>query len=235
MPRIRPRFRRRLTVTQLVERLRLLILNGDLPPGTRLRQQHLAVQFGVSINAVREALMELKGSGLVESAHYRGVYVSHYDARKLVETLEIREVLEGLIARLCCGKMPSKTITELRHVADELLAVMAHQNSSESLVRGIELDRQFHVRLAEVAGNERLKALALSHRAMAPFTSQFDRAEDHLRTHAEHQAVLDAIAADQPDEAEKVMRAHIRILRERIEHRAAQLPGLFDQVGNSDA
>src|SRR3954466_6294206 len=80
------------------EDVRRLILSGELKPGTRLTQQHLAKRFGVAQSVVRESLLELQASGLVRSVDNLGIFVSDLDTHSLIHAYFIREVLEGLAA-----------------------------------------------------------------------------------------------------------------------------------------
>src|SRR5215472_7115983 len=86
------------------EDVRRLILSGELKPGTRLTQQHLAKRFGVAQSVVRESLLELQASGLVRSVDNLGIFVSDLDTHSLIHAYYVREMLEGLAARLCCER-----------------------------------------------------------------------------------------------------------------------------------
>src|SRR3954447_24733363 len=84
------------------EDVRRLILTGELKPGSRLTQQQLAQRFGVAQSVVRESLLELQFSGLVESIDNLGVFVRNIDNNTLLHAYYVREMFEGLAARLCC-------------------------------------------------------------------------------------------------------------------------------------
>src|SRR5262245_44250981 len=87
--------------------LRQRILEGKCRAGTKLVQGQLAKDFGVSIGVVREALLELQAWGLVETKDNHGVTVRGWNLERLLESYDIREMLEGLSARLCCGRLDS--------------------------------------------------------------------------------------------------------------------------------
>src|SRR3954452_25030502 len=78
------------------EDVRKMILSGELKPGTRLTQQHLAKRFGVAQSVVRESLLELQASGLVRSVDNLGIFVSDLDTIALLHAYQVREVIEGL-------------------------------------------------------------------------------------------------------------------------------------------
>ena len=87
---------RNLTAQELVlSSLREAILSGALPPGSRLRQERLAEQFGTSRIPVREALRALEHEGIVSSVPYRGFTVTELDADDIEEVYEMRILLES--------------------------------------------------------------------------------------------------------------------------------------------
>src|SRR5687767_4460988 len=79
---------------QIRDRIRDMILRGELRPGSRLHQKALADRFSVAQGVVREALLELERYGLVESIERRGVYVARLDHQTILEALELREIHE---------------------------------------------------------------------------------------------------------------------------------------------
>src|SRR5689334_9487446 len=78
------------------------ILSGRLKPGERLVQLDLAKEFGVAQSVIRESLLDLRLSGLVQSVNNSGMFVSDLNPHRLISAYQIREVFEGLAARLCC-------------------------------------------------------------------------------------------------------------------------------------
>src|SRR3954468_5844451 len=90
-----------LTRHHVREKLQGMILSGERRPGSKLRQQELAEHFQVAQGVVREALLELQAYGLVETIDRRGMFVTQLDEGKLLEAFEVREMHEGLAARLC--------------------------------------------------------------------------------------------------------------------------------------
>src|SRR3954462_15330380 len=86
------------------EDVRRMILTGELKPGSRLTQQHLAKKFGVAQSVVRESLLELQASGLVRSVDNLGIFVSDLDTNTLIHAYRVREMIEGLAARLSCER-----------------------------------------------------------------------------------------------------------------------------------
>ena len=121
------------------EGLREMILSGKYPPGAKLPQVQLARQFGVAQGVIRESLLELKACGLVEVVDHVGVFVSNLDARKLLEAYEIREMLEGLAARLCCQRASREDLGELEAVAKRIDRLAAEATLSRERERELSL------------------------------------------------------------------------------------------------
>src|SRR5262245_38838407 len=95
----------RLTRHHIRESLQRMILTGERRPGSKLRQQELAEEFRVAQGVVREALLELRAYGLVETFDRRGVYVSKFDRAMILESFEVREMHEALAVRRCCERI----------------------------------------------------------------------------------------------------------------------------------
>src|SRR5207249_947788 len=131
------------------EELRKLILTGEFPPGSRLTQQQLAKRFGVAQSVVRESLLELHASGLVESVDNLGVFVAGLDNNKLLEAYRVREMLEGLAARICCERASRADVRELYEMVERIHQLGVSGNDEQ---RGAA-DRQFHYRTIVISAN----------------------------------------------------------------------------------
>ncbi len=196
------------------EGLQEMILSGECPPGSKLRQMQLARQFGVAQGVVRESLLELKACGLVKTVDNLGVFVSELDAAKLVEAYELREVLEGLAATLCCRRASREDLRELAETARRIYR-LGTQDRNEEMG---SLDREFHLRLIQISRNEMLERLTESYRVLGKVL-RVDRSPRAVRD--EHLGILKAIERNEPEEAERRMRRHIRAGKRVIERQAA--------------
>src|SRR3954470_10291747 len=105
------------------ENLQRMILSGEREPGSKLRQQELAERFQVAQGVVREALLELQASGLVETVDRRGMFVTKLDKSRILEAFEVREVHEALAVRLCCERANRGQLRELMDLAEEIYAL----------------------------------------------------------------------------------------------------------------
>src|SRR5437868_3063499 len=129
------------------EDIRRCILAGEFRPGERLTQQHLAKRFGVAQSVVRESLLELQLSGLVRSVDNLGIFVSELDTGRLLDAYHVREMFEGLAARVCCQRASRADLRELAEMVERIYQLGTTKQERE---RG-SLDRQFHHRMIVIS------------------------------------------------------------------------------------
>jgi DNA-binding GntR family transcriptional regulator len=197
------------------EELRRLILAGKLRPGARLAQQHLARRFGVAQSVVRESLLELQFSGLVQMVDNLGIFVGDLNADTLIQAYEVREMLEGLAARGCCDRASRVDLRELTKMAEEIHRLGTGGDDAQ---RGA-LDRRFHLRTIEIAHNEVLVRLIEACHALG-MTVQASRPHSVIRR--EHLGIIAAIEAGDAAEAEKRAREHVAGARDALRRQVSQ-------------
>lgn len=132
--------------------LRDAILVGDLEPGERLLENHLADKLGVSRTPVREALRMLEIENLVELVPRKGAQVLDMSKKDIISILEIREALEGLATSLACERITSHGIEGLK-VAEEIFEKAVSSGDKEKI---IESDEAFHDIIFASTENQRL-------------------------------------------------------------------------------
>lgn len=189
---------------QVARWLRDRIVTGELEPGERVNEVTLATQLEVSRGPIREALQQLASEGLVELRPKRGAYVRTFDRDQLVNLYAVRIVLEMLAARLAAARRTDTQLAALRSSiakASEGVAAEAHYP--------FELD--LHRLIVDAAGNPELsRFLSLVNqqirlgRARSGWEPQ--RAPSAVK---EHVAIVDAVAAGDPDAAAAAMQAHL--------------------------
>ncbi|GAA4332945.1 GntR family transcriptional regulator [Pigmentiphaga soli] len=186
--------------------VRSAIRNGDLAPGTRLRETELAELLGLSRTPVREALGRLESEGLVANEPGRGLIVTELDHGMISELYVMREVLEGTAARLAARHASDVEIATLREIADRDDAL---RGDAERLAAN---NRYFHETLYRCAHNryllKTLNSLQESMALLGPTTLEVP--ERAATSTGEHQEVVAALEARDPDLAEKLTREHIR-------------------------
>ena len=190
--------------------LEQMILNGEHRPGAKLVQQQLAREFGVAQGVVREALLELKACGLVDTIDNRGVFVSDLSLESLLDSFQVREIHEALAVRLCCVRITRREVRELTEMARTIHTLAKQDRAMEAA----SLDREFHGRLVHASGNSMLIRLAANYRVLGKVI-QLSRDSDEVL--CEHLAILEAIEENRAADAEKLMRTHIRTGRENLE------------------
>ncbi len=190
------------------------ILSGESKPGERLSQQGLARELGVAQGTVRESLLELQWLGLVESVDHLGVFVDNLDVARICEAYLVREVMEGLAARLACGNAGRADITELRNMVDSIYK-LAQEKDNETAT----LDRNFHLQIAELSRNNTLIRLSQTYRILGMTVRAF---RESTVIYGEHLRIIEAIEHNFADEAEKQARNHVRGARDMIESQVLQ-------------
>lgn len=199
---------------EIREEIQRRILSGESKPGERLSQQSLARELGVAQGTVRESLLELQWLGLVESIDHLGVFVDNLDAARICEAYMIREVMEGLAARLAGGHAGRADIAELRSMADNIFK-LASKGSTEAAT----LDRNFHLHITELSRNSTLIRLSQTYRVLGMTVRAF---REPSLIHAEHLGIVAAIEQNAAEEAERLARNHVIGARQMIERQVEQ-------------
>jgi DNA-binding GntR family transcriptional regulator len=204
-----------LSAEQVCERIRSAILSGELKPGAKLTEQDLAAEFEVSRTPVREAIRQLEVERLVSRIPFVGVTVTQLRPQEVIELLEIREVLEGLVARLATRNMDSLHLQRLKKSLQQLAASARKKDVGAYLDQALAFRRV----LVECCGSATLseQVLAIENRlrltgsrtALLP-----GRMEAAIE---EHEKLLDAIARGDAESAERLNRERIRHIRDAVE------------------
>ncbi len=193
--------------------LRDMIIQGKLKAGEWLRQERLAAELGISYTPIREALKQLEVEGLVEHAPYRGVRVVQFGVDDVVDIYSLRSVLEGQAAAAAALRLTGDELTQLRSLHQQ----MRELTGQDDMQQFRDLNRQFHQAIIQASKRTYLiRALKsiwlwsptmLWNQLVAPDSDL--SAERRESDNVEHQAVLEALEAHQPQAAEATMRYHI--------------------------
>lgn len=191
-------------------RLRELILDGDLRPGTRLGEVELADRLGVSRTPVREALTRLAAEGLVEVAPNRGARVATWTVAELEGVFDLRASLEPQLTGFAVARATAEDVEALSELAQQMLAV-GTPGRDQDLDALVPLNRAFHDRLVAVAGHPAL-ATALAAAIHPPIVLRNFHTYDEAslrRSLAHHAEIVAAVRAGDAAWAHAVMTAHI--------------------------
>lgn len=175
------------------ERLRALIVEGTLAPGTRLNERELSERLGLSRTPLREAFRLLAAEGLLDQLPNRGVQVAALSRDDVRQAFEVMAALEGLAGELAAARVTAADLADLETLQGELEE--AHRR--RDLPGYYRVNRAIHDRLQAVAGNGLLGRTCETINARLHalrFRSNFNGPK-WARAVAEHRAMLDALAA----------------------------------------
>jgi DNA-binding GntR family transcriptional regulator len=194
------------------EALRDAILEGDLAPGERLREEELAREFCVSRTPVREALKQLHSEGLVEVSPHQGAVVASLTVEDILAIYVVREALEGVSARLAARRASPEQCSRLLAIIEEM------ESQAETMSPGqmAELNLRFHAELRKAAGNRYLERfLGQIEHAVRRFGHTTYAYPGRMQTSiAEHRRIVDAVVARNPEQAEALAIHHMQEARQ---------------------
>ena len=187
--------------------LRQAILRGELKPGERLLEIHLANKLGVSRTPIREAVRKLELENLVIMIPRKGAVVAEITEKSLRDVLEVRRALEALAVKLACKKITDEEIEELKTAA---------KGFEDALTTGdvtifAEADVKFHDIIYYATDNQRLIALLYNLREqMYRYRVEYlKRTEVHEKLLSEHQYIIEMLEMRNQEEAIAAVCRHI--------------------------
>lgn len=188
--------------------LRRAILTGELKPGERLMEIHLADKLGVSRTPIREAIRKLELEGLVVMVPRRGAQVAHITSKGMSEVLEVRLALEELAVGLACDRITDEEIDRL------LVACTAFEKAVETgdISKITNADVAFHDIIEEASHNARLSQI-ISNLAEQMYRYRVEYIKDNTgwtTLISEHRMITDAIVKRDPSLATQAMHVHIK-------------------------
>jgi DNA-binding GntR family transcriptional regulator len=198
----------------VLDALRAAILAGEFAAGQRLVEVDLCERFGSSRFAVRAAIPVLASEGLVDVQRHRGARVRVIPLEEAIEITEVRRLLEGLAAARAAQRVTTAQATELQEVIREMRKAV----ESAELVRYSDANARLHALIRTIAAHEtatgiieRLRAQLVRHQ----FTLSLVPGRPAVSL-VQHERIVAAIIARDPDEAEAAMRDHITSVIESL-------------------
>ena len=187
--------------------IRKAILRGNLEPGERLREIHLADKLGVSRTPIREAIRKLELEGLVVMIPRKGAVVAEITEKSLRDVLEVRRALEALAVRLACEKILDAEVEELKVAAERFEEAL----ETGDVTAFAEADVRFHDIIYRATDNQRLIQLLYNLREqMYRYRVEYLKREDaHETLLEEHQAIIETIEKRDVAKAVEAVRTHI--------------------------
>lgn len=201
------------STARIVDSLTRAIVEHRLAPGTKLAEQKLADQFGVSRTLVRQALFQMARNRLIRMEPARGAFVATPSADEARQVFAVRRMLEASMVREFVRQVRPAQIKALKaHVRQEKQAVARQDVSGRT-----ELLADFHVRVAELMGNQVLAQLLdelLSRCALITLMYQSTSAAEHSSD--EHAAIVNALAAQDEALAVRLMDEHLQHVEQSL-------------------
>jgi DNA-binding GntR family transcriptional regulator len=192
---------------EAVDRLRDLIVQGQLAPGERLNERVLCERLGLSRTPLREAIKLLATEGLVELLPNRGAVVSRIDAQALAQALEVMGALEALAGELACRRASAARLAQIRSLHDKMLA----RHAARDLAGYFRYNQAIHLEIVAASGNPKLEATYRQLNAnvrrvryMANLSGErWDQAV------AEHEEILAALEARDVERLKRLLHDHL--------------------------
>ena len=184
------------------------IFKGELPADTQLVVLKLAKQFGTSSTPVREALVELEATGVIEFIHNRGALVLPFGPKELRELYVFRRIIETEATRCACSRIGPAVLEPLR---DSILNLAQGGRGKQWPQQEIATDHQMHELISVACGNRRLskeiKKLDVLFQTIREVIGPDGRLQ--LKAVEEHLEILEALLCGDAEAASKAMERHI--------------------------
>ncbi len=188
---------------KIVETIRGAIVNGKLPPGTRVAEPELADRFGISRTPIREAFRQLESEGFLTVVPRKGAVVASLSAQDISDFYDLKSLLEGEAARLAVKTLGPKDIERMEAVNRQIESA----SQRKDIKRVLALHNEFHDIFLQAAGNEKLHAivqnLVMQFQRFRLILAMPGRIEGSIRQHRE---IIEAFRKKDPDLAEDLVR-----------------------------
>ena len=194
------------------KRLKAMIMDGTLEPGTRLSEKKFADLLGVSRTPVREAIGQLVSEGLADRSAGGAPVVSSVSLKEIMEILHVRSLLECEAARkaACSGK----SMAELSDIKSKIEGFI--DGPRPSAAEHSAIDMQLHFTIAELAGSKLLLELIESLKVKTGMYDQGSIPDRLIPGCEEHIALIDAVVAQDAEAASAAMKLHLSNVRKSI-------------------
>ncbi len=198
----------------IVARVRDMIIEGELTPGTRLHEGNLGKMLGVSRTPLREALKFLVSEGLLELSPGRGAVVRQFSAKDVHDSLIVLGNLEGLAGRLACEHATDVEIRKVRQLHDRMMDMYEKRDR----LPYFKLNQSIHSAILRLSKNE---ALVSVHNILQARLKRIryignEGPEKWAGAVADHEEMIDALEARDADRLSKILTAHMEKTWERV-------------------
>lgn len=193
---------------ELVAKLRLMIMEGELPPGVKIPEKELCIRFEVSRTPLREALKVLAAEGHVELQPNRGARVTRLTTRDVVELFQVSEALEALAGELATKRIEQPEIDAIARLHSD----MVREHADGNLPNYYRLNRKIHEAIVRASGSavlislyEQVSMRIRRARFVAPMPQ--DRWDQAM---SEHEGILNALLRRDGAVLSTILRHHLQ-------------------------
>jgi DNA-binding GntR family transcriptional regulator len=198
----------------IVARVRDMVIEGELAPGTRLHEGNLGKMLGVSRTPLREALKFLVSEGLLELSPGRGAVVRQFTAKDVHDSLIVLGSLEGLAGRLSCANATDAEIREVQQLHDRMMDMYEKRDR----LPYFKLNQAIHSAILRLTKNEALVSVhgVLQARLKRIRYIGNEGPEKWAGAVADHEEIIMALAARDPERLSTILTAHMEKTWERV-------------------
>jgi DNA-binding GntR family transcriptional regulator len=199
---------------EVASRIRDLIIEGQLAPGTRIYETQLGQSLGVSRTPLREALKTLASEGLIELATARGAVVKRFSEKEVRDMLDVLAVLEACAARLACERASDAEIAGMRELHDRMTGFFEAGNRLEYY----KLNQDFHSGILRLSGNAALQSAHLAIQARLKRIRYIGNSEPRKWNDAmsEHEEMVRRLEARDAEGLAAILALHMEHTWERV-------------------
>lgn len=187
--------------------LRQAILTGELKPGERLMEIHLANRLGVSRTPIREAIRKLELEGLVTMIPRRGAEVAQITEKSMSDVLEVRRAMDALCAQLACERITEEALEHLKEACERF----EQATRTKDVKKIAQADVELHDIILQATGNNRLIQL-VNNLSEQMYRYRFEYIKDfsqHERLVEEHRIIYESLVRRDREQAARAAETHI--------------------------
>lgn len=187
--------------------LRQAILTGELKPGERLMEIHLANRLGVSRTPIREAIRKLELEGLVKMIPRRGAEVAQITEKSMNDVLEVRRAMDVLCVELACERISDEELEHLKKACTDFEQAVKTKDAK----RIAQADVALHDIILHATGNMRLIQL-VNNLSEQMYRYRFEYIKDfsqHERLVEEHRIIYESLVQKDKETASQAAKTHI--------------------------
>jgi DNA-binding GntR family transcriptional regulator len=195
--------------------LKSMILDQNLKPGSKIYQEKLAEDLGISRTPLVNALKKLEQEHLITAIPRRGFYARHFSKEEMINIFELREVLEGLAARRAAIRISGNQIQKLRKFFRDFKSF----DEDGIVEKYAKEDRRFHDFLIKIGGDDLFSSIletysVITFSYLVGFRGGLVRPPQE--TIREHLSIIEAISKKDPEMAESAVRRHFKNSRDKL-------------------